>query len=809
MRLRIFHIIATLILFPFCLIGQTVNIGDILCTDGSTVSCEAFPSSGRTAEGIVFYVNETGTHGWAVSLDTDALDTDWVTEIHYSDGYDIPDLPNCEYSRQALYDMDGYQNTAIIRATHGPDWYPAAWAVDFDNGWYLPAAGQMRWLLAYVNEINVSLTIVDGSPFVLPYPDWHWTSTEYGSMHAVIVSRIGSVSNYMKWNYYDTYTIGVRAIKDFECNSMPEHKIGDVITTPGGQTGIVFYVSPDDGSYWLTALNDLPENYSWGNNEDIPELDNIADEISQWYGMQGIYCGYDATMQMRNAQGNNNTYAAHHVDLENGWHIPSTGQLSKLYAALPHIEEALLENEGSLPSGDLYWTSTENSNNKAWAIDFGSNEHLYQEGRFAATTKETQCKVRPVWSQSCENIILPTVGSITSPEAICANESLTLEAPESQFADEQGWQLSETADFSNPVDYDGSPLGTEYDGWYLRYYVTNAYGTVYSNSVRISIWPTYSTSSHARACNSYDWNGTTYSESGDYTQNLTSLHGCDSIVTLHLTIVGTLTKEWAIEVCDHYTWNGITYTEPGDYVQEFESIDGCDSIVTLHLAFSDALEVDVDTTACDSYSWNGNLYIQSGVYDSLFVTSGGCDSLVHLHLTVEPSPEAVGAIEGPTEVYVSTDLILGQYFYSIDSVGFADRYEWELEGVDWPMDTMGLHCALWVTLPGDAILRIKAWNGCGYTEREILIHAGFFDIGEMDFPFALYPNPAHDKVFIEAEGIRRLKVFDLQGQCVIEKSVAPCDQLSLPLQGLSSGLYLIEIHTGLGIGRAKLYIDKL
>ena len=182
MKTRFYLFILAVWLWPTFLFSQNVKIGDILCTDGSTISAVDFPSSGRTAEGIVFYVDNTGTHGWAVSLDTDALDTDWVTETYYSDGYDIPDLPNCEYSREALYDMNGYQNTAIIRVTHGPDWYSAAWAVDFGNGWYLPAAGQMRWLLSYVNEINESLSVVNGTPFVLPYPDWHWTSTEYGSM---------------------------------------------------------------------------------------------------------------------------------------------------------------------------------------------------------------------------------------------------------------------------------------------------------------------------------------------------------------------------------------------------------------------------------------------------------------------------------------------------------------------------------------------------------------------------------------------------------------------------------------------------
>ena len=808
MRLRVFHILSALmLLFPSCLIGQTVNIGDILCTDGSTVSKADFPTSGKTAEGIVFFVDPSGQSGWAVNLEIDALDTDWVNEVYYYEGYDIPELSNNEYSRQALFDLDGYQNTATILLTHGPDWYPAAWCVDYEHDWYLPAAGQMRWLLAYVNEINESLAVVNGTPFVLPYPDWHWTSTERDGMHSMVVSRLGSVSNYMKWNYYHIYTIGVRSIRDFSCNSTAEHRLGDVVVAPDGQKGVVFYVSPEDNSYWLTALNDLPESYAWGPDEDLPELNNIANTMAEWYGIEGIYCGYDATQAMRNAQGNAPSYAANHVNLEHGWHIPSTGQLSKLYAAMPHIEDPLLANGGTLPSGDYYWCSTESSTSEAWTIDFGAN--VYTEDQISVQEKQTPHKVRPVWSEPCAPINLPSVGSITAPEAICADESLSLQIPESQFAVEQGWQLSETADFNNPVGYDGGPLGAEFNGWYLRYYVSNTYGTKYSNSVRISIWPTYATSFHAQACTSYDWNGTTYTESGDYTQNLTTLHGCDSIVTLHLTIIGTLTDEWSIEACDHYTWNGVTYTEPGDYVQELVSVDGCDSIVTLHLAFAQALEVEADTIACGSFSWAGQEYTQSGDYDHMFVTPGGCDSLVHLHLTVKPYPEAVGDIEGPTEVYVSTDLILGQYFYSIDSVGFADRYEWELEGVDWPMDTTGLHCALWVTSPGDATLRVKAWNGCGYTEREILIHARFFDLNEMEFPVALYPNPAHDKVIIEAEGILNVKVYDLQGQCVIEKSVAPCDRLSLPIQNLSPGLYLVEIQTSHGIGRTILSINKL
>ena len=804
MKTKILYIILTLLLVPVCLLGQSVKIGDILCTDGSTCSPEQFPSSGRTAEGIVFYVNESG-QGWAVSLECQAVNTHWVTNDHYYDMYDIPVLDNFEHSREAILDLDGYTNTAIIRNAHGADWYPAAWCVDFNNGWYLPAAGQLRWLMAYINEINTSLAIVNGTTFVFDNPRWYWTSTERTQAHAVVVSQTGSVANYPKYNYINEYEIGVRAVKSFTVQAQTP-TIGEIVTTPGGQQGVVFYVDPDDGLYWLAAMNDLSSTYQWGVANDISGLNNY-NENDQFVVLHGIHCGYDATISIRDASGTASQYASSHVSLENGWHIPSAGQLSKLFAALPFVEDAFTGNGGSPPNSSFYWTSTECSSGKAWAISFAPSS--YTAGIFTARDKTETYAVRPIWSPSCENIILPTVGSITAPETICADESLPLQIPEVEFADAQGWQLSANADFTNPIAYDGEPLGEEYNGWFLRYFVTNTYGTVYSNTVSIIVWPTYATSFEASSCIPYEWNGSTYDETGDYTQNLTSLHGCDSIATLHLTITGPIYHEWSIEACDRYKWNDSTYTEPGDYVQEFVTSQECDSIVTLHLAFSDALEVDVDTTACDNYSWNGNLYTQSGIYDSLFVTSGGCDSLVHLHLTVMPYPESVGAIEGPTEVYVSTDLILGQYFYSIDSVGFADHYEWTLENADWLMDTTGLNCALWVTTAGDATLRVKAWNGCGFTEREILIHAGFYDIGEQTFPIALYPNPAHGEVFIEAEGIRHVKVYNMQGQCVIERDVEANDRLTLSLQGLGAGLYLIEAQTDLGLARVKLNISKL
>ena len=65
------------------------------------------------------------------------------------------------------------------------------------------------------------------------------------------------------------------------------------------------------------------------------------------------------------------------------------------------------------------------------------------------------------------------------------------------------------------------------------------------------------------ACDSYTWiNGTTYIFSNNtVTHTLTNAAGCDSVVTLDLTIKYGTTGIDFITVCDSYTWiDGVTYT---------------------------------------------------------------------------------------------------------------------------------------------------------------------------------------------------------------------------------------------------------
>ena len=67
---------------------------------------------------------------------------------------------------------------------------------------------------------------------------------------------------------------------------------------------------------------------------------------------------------------------------------------------------------------------------------------------------------------------------------------------------------------------------------------------------------------------------------------LTTISGCDSVAVLNLTINQSDTSYTNITTCDSYTWNGVTYTSSGTYTDSLINIFGCDSIVTLNLTQS-------------------------------------------------------------------------------------------------------------------------------------------------------------------------------------------------------------------------------
>ena len=138
----------------------------------------------------------------------------------------------------------------------------------------------------------------------------------------------------------------------------------------------------------------------------------------------------------------------------------------------------------------------------------------------------------------------------------------------------------------------------------------------------------------------FSWNGNVYTSTGNYNATLKSSSGCDSIATLHLFVQSFLTSTTNIAVCNNqlpYHWNGNTYTKAGSYVANLVNNAGCDSVATLNLAVNNLITSVTNINTCSSqlpYLWNGNSYPKAGTYAITLVTSGGCDSVTTLHLHV-------------------------------------------------------------------------------------------------------------------------------------------------------------------------------
>ncbi|MCF8374576.1 MAG: LamG domain-containing protein [Bacteroidales bacterium] len=131
--------------------------------------------------------------------------------------------------------------------------------------------------------------------------------------------------------------------------------------------------------------------------------------------------------------------------------------------------------------------------------------------------------------------------------------------------------------------------------------------------------------------------GNTYTTSGFYTDTIYNTVGCDSLIYIDLTFGTATSSTISVAEC------GATYTAPsgniltssGIYSDTIPNSMGCDSIIIINLSFEPATYDTINVSACDVYtSPSGLNYYQSGVYTVTIPNSVGCDSIITINLTV-------------------------------------------------------------------------------------------------------------------------------------------------------------------------------
>lgn len=125
---------------------------------------------------------------------------------------------------------------------------------------------------------------------------------------------------------------------------------------------------------------------------------------------------------------------------------------------------------------------------------------------------------------------------------------------------------------------------------------------------------------------------------GWYRDTLTSTGGCDSIAVLELSVSSPSAGEETVWICEgeSYEFDGQWIQTPGTYTTLYTNADGCDSLLTLHLHIHATAPVKQEAQICEGevYSFDGQSLSQSGIYTAQLTSSSGCDSIVELTLIV-------------------------------------------------------------------------------------------------------------------------------------------------------------------------------
>lgn len=189
----------------------------------------------------------------------------------------------------------------------------------------------------------------------------------------------------------------------------------------------------------------------------------------------------------------------------------------------------------------------------------------------------------------------------------------------------------------------------------------------------------------------YTQNGFDEHEAGLYVLNLQNIYGCDSIVKLNLHVKPSYstTVDAAIYDNETYSLNGFSETAEGVYVHTFQNMYGCDSIITLNLTVNPTYEYTIPAEICqgDTYIENNFFESEAGIYTQHLQTINGCDSIVHLELIVNPIyndtiyAQRCGIAYDDNNFYETESGIYTQYLQTIngcDSIVTLNLDVWDL-----------------------------------------------------------------------------------------------------------------------------------
>lgn len=172
--------------------------------------------------------------------------------------------------------------------------------------------------------------------------------------------------------------------------------------------------------------------------------------------------------------------------------------------------------------------------------------------------------------------------------------------------------------------------------------------------------------------------GDVVSADGTYISVIDNSNACDSTVTTILEVVTLFNVNLSSTICEgdsllmpDGTYEGIS----GNYSFDFISSGGCDSIVTVELTVNPTFYATQIVSICEGEDYtlpNGQVVTLDGVYEVAYTTINGCDSIWAYDVNVLPVPATVNIAltlcPGDTQTLPDGQLVTVDGVYTVELV---------------------------------------------------------------------------------------------------------------------------------------------
>ncbi|KAA3646063.1 MAG: T9SS C-terminal target domain-containing protein [Bacteroidetes bacterium] len=273
-----------------------------------------------------------------------------------------------------------------------------------------------------------------------------------------------------------------------------------------------------------------------------------------------------------------------------------------------------------------------------------------------------------------------------------------------------------------------------------------------------------------------------YNTTGMYKDTIPNVAGCDSVITLDLTINTTVRDTNAVTACDSYVWasNGMQYTTSGIYSDTLQAVNGCDSISTIDLTINLSTSSTFSMASCDSYLWpqNGMTYNTTGMYKDTIPNVAGCDSVITLDLTIDT---------------VDTRVVRVGFDLQAQNTNLNATYQW----IDCHTNTAivgATSSTFTVVTNGSYQLEVNQSNCTDTSDCITIMNVGIEINNRKNLDFRLFPNPTKKWVNIEISELNKkdkICIYNIQGRLI--KIILPLSNLSkINLYDFASGIYFVR-----------------